>query len=315
MSATNKFLLGFNVLATLVAMVLLGAVYRAQRNWSALAMGPKPGAPMPFDVVDSPGAMPVLDGRRAKHDQLQAQYVARKKRIAERQVVGVKDEKVVGPDNKETTRTIPGLREIAAIETRLALAQEESERITNVRLSPQVVQNVTDLTADNQTVSQEHAARAALVEELRAGIMETRRERDAIFAALASAQADINAKINELAPVRSGYDLAVQTYQKARTVAARFAVSIRPKPAAGEVARQGRVMASSASGKIVISLGADDGVLPGEQMMVYRHGAKESYYLGKIRILSAEPEKSIGLVLPEFKRGAIERDDHVKRLD
>jgi hypothetical protein len=315
MTPINKFLLTFNILAAMIAMALLTTVYRTHRNWEALTTGPKPSAAMPFDVQDNSGAIPTLERHRKRFNELQSQFIALQKTLAERQVYGAKNVTVKAEGGADIVINVPGLQEVALMETRRDMADEEANRITNVNLSPEAVQSRTDLVAQNQAASDELISQQDLLAGLRDDIMQFRRERDAIFVAMVAASSQVNSHIEEIKPVRAGLDKLVDVYTRARAVAARFAVSIRPRPALGEVANEGTVLASSARGLVVVSLGADDGVLPGQQMIVFRHGKLASQFLGKIEIVSTEPEKSIGRVLPNFKRGAIERNDRVKRPD
>ena len=56
-----------------------------------------------------------------------------------------------------------------------------------------------------------------------------------------------------------------------------------------------------------ISLGSDDGLKEGHTMEVFR----DALYLGKVIIMKVTPNRAIGRVLPEYKRGPIKVDDRV----
>lgn len=70
---------------------------------------------------------------------------------------------------------------------------------------------------------------------------------------------------------------------------------------------QGVVLAVGQNGMIEISLGSDDGIIEGHKMDVYRGGQ----YLGRIQIKRTNAHKAIGMILPNFNRGAIQQGDNV----
>ena len=51
----------------------------------------------------------------------------------------------------------------------------------------------------------------------------------------------------------------------------------------------------------------------GHTMEVYREGAtpNATKYLGRIEILSTKADVSVGKVIPQYRRGNIEKDDRV----
>jgi hypothetical protein len=60
---------------------------------------------------------------------------------------------------------------------------------------------------------------------------------------------------------------------------------------------------------VEITLGSNDGIAKGHVLSVYRE--KNAKYKGAIRIISVEPNKAVGSVIPQMKTGIIERGDNV----
>jgi hypothetical protein len=58
---------------------------------------------------------------------------------------------------------------------------------------------------------------------------------------------------------------------------------------------------------IELSLGGDDGLQQGHELEVFR----DDTYLGRIRVVTVRPDKAVATVIPEFKRGFIQRGDRV----
>ena len=78
---------------------------------------------------------------------------------------------------------------------------------------------------------------------------------------------------------------------------------------------QGKVLATRAgeggqSDLITISLGSDDGLREGHELMAYRTNGKAKY-LGRIRIVLTTPDQSVGAIVEKAPNGQIQKDDHV----
>jgi hypothetical protein len=76
---------------------------------------------------------------------------------------------------------------------------------------------------------------------------------------------------------------------------------------------RGVVRAATPDGLVEVSVGSDDGLMRGHTMEVYREGAtpNATKYLGRIEILSTKADVSVGKILPQYRRGNIEKDDRV----
>jgi hypothetical protein len=68
-------------------------------------------------------------------------------------------------------------------------------------------------------------------------------------------------------------------------------------------------------GMIEISVGADAGLVKGHRLDVVRHLEGRSSYIGKIEIIKTEADRSAAVILPEFRRGTVQRDDSVEYID
>ncbi len=67
------------------------------------------------------------------------------------------------------------------------------------------------------------------------------------------------------------------------------------------------VVVAVADDAVEVSLGGDDGVQMGHELEVYRN----DQYLGRVRVVSVKPDKSIAIVIKAFSRGAIQQGDRV----
>lgn len=73
----------------------------------------------------------------------------------------------------------------------------------------------------------------------------------------------------------------------------------------------GLVTAVSGQGLIEISLGSDDGLRNGHKLEVYRASPTNSKYLGRVEVITTEPDRAVAKILPEFRKGAIQKEDRV----
>ena len=69
----------------------------------------------------------------------------------------------------------------------------------------------------------------------------------------------------------------------------------------------GRVLETRDGGWVEVSLGRDDGLRRGHHLDVFR----SNKYLGRIEIVTAQPDRSVGRILRNYQQGAIQRDDYV----
>ena len=69
----------------------------------------------------------------------------------------------------------------------------------------------------------------------------------------------------------------------------------------------GGVVTAVADDSIEVTLGGDDGVQMGHFLEVYRNDE----YLGRVQVISVKPDRSVGRVIREFKRGDIPPGDRV----
>jgi len=68
-------------------------------------------------------------------------------------------------------------------------------------------------------------------------------------------------------------------------------------------------------GVVEISVGADSGLVKGHQLDVVRNRAGNTSYVGKIEITNVAADRAAARIMPEFRRGTIQRDDEVTYID
>lgn len=76
---------------------------------------------------------------------------------------------------------------------------------------------------------------------------------------------------------------------------------------------EGVIEAATEEGLVQISLGFDDGLEKGHIIDAFRLGQTldSTQYLGQLRIVRTEKDKSVGQIIPETMKGKVQRDDRV----
>jgi len=69
------------------------------------------------------------------------------------------------------------------------------------------------------------------------------------------------------------------------------------------------------NGWVEISLGEDSGILKGHKLDIVRNLDGRSLYIGKIEVVRTEPDRAAAVILPEFRRGTVQREDQVEYID
>jgi hypothetical protein len=67
------------------------------------------------------------------------------------------------------------------------------------------------------------------------------------------------------------------------------------------------VVTAVADDAVEVTLGGDDGVQAGHFLEVWR----DDEYLGRVQVISVKPDRCVGRVVPEFRRGIIQPGDRV----
>jgi hypothetical protein len=73
----------------------------------------------------------------------------------------------------------------------------------------------------------------------------------------------------------------------------------------------GEVLAVVGNGSVELSIGADDGLKKGHQLEVFRTGAGQNRYIGRIEVMETAPDKAVARVIPEYRKAAIQEGDKI----
>lgn len=196
---------------------------------------------------------------------------------------------------------------IALLEANLSSSEQAVSDMQQdlTRLRTQEQQQGTQVTASVETLQSERKKVDALQQIVKAA----QADRDKMFADVV----DLKNSVLELEAVKQRLTASESALldQVNRQASVLRAYDLNENADIAKVApkRDGRIkQIDSLSKYVVISLGSDDGMQRGHKLDVHR-GKK---YLGKVQLTKTHPDRSIGVVLDDYRKGAMRSGDSVR---
>jgi multidrug efflux pump subunit AcrA (membrane-fusion protein) len=276
----------FVVLILVMSLVFMGfavAVYATHKNWMDAVNRPEASEGKPL------GLKPQLDRALALEKQRRDELDALKNETKSLEVERQASLKSLQSTLDELRRTHDELQNSEA-----TLKQSERQAV----LATQNAQNMLD-------------AALAQIDKLRTDIAESYAERDKTFkdsVALTDKLIEAESEVERLKNNKIGLLARMAAFKMA---AEKQGVNINASVDNIPPKLDGIVLASSSSGLIEISLGSDDGVQRGHEAFISRNQGGESKFVAKIEIVKTTPDKSVGKVIPSYRKGPVERGDRV----
>ncbi|MDR0338217.1 MAG: hypothetical protein LBI18_14135 [Planctomycetaceae bacterium] len=121
----------------------------------------------------------------------------------------------------------------------------------------------------------------------------------------------------QLTNYRSVGEKLLQDYRDAVDVLKKHGLQPRPELYTGIPPKgiQGTVTEVRPKGWLEISIGEDSGLIRGHELDVVRNIDGRSSYIGKIKVERTEADRAVATILPEFRRGTVQRGDSVEFIN
>ncbi|MFM8378473.1 MAG: hypothetical protein ACKOB1_04000 [Planctomycetia bacterium] len=161
-------------------------------------------------------------------------------------------------------------------QSELAMARAELEKATKT-----VEELRADIAKQQNTVNEEVARSAKLAGELH--------EKESFLEIATERKAQLEKQVANARLLLKQHGLAIDSLPR------------------DQVPTAGGVVTAVADDSIEVTLGGDDGIQMGHFLEVYRNDE----YLGRVQVISVKPDRSVGRVIREFKRGDIQPGDRV----
>ncbi|RMF98594.1 MAG: hypothetical protein D6741_09385 [Planctomycetota bacterium] len=286
MNLIGKIFVVLIFVMSLVFMSFAVAVYSAHTNWRDVVEN-APGNVSP----DKPlGLKYQLQDARKEVQELQAQLDKLTKRL-----------QAEGDSMRQQLAKLQTERD----ELKRELDQRTAELAT-------LTQQERDAVAAMKQAHDTLAARTAEVTDLRSKLQAAQQAQAEAFNTLVVRTDELHQTANELRLLKEKSATLAADFAKAKAVLEKF--DLKPEPELyNEVAPRvdGVVVATPGNGLIEISIGADDGLIKGHRLEVYRMANGQSKYLGRVEVIRTTADRAVCQVLPEFSRGQMEEGDRV----
>jgi len=272
----------FIVLITLFSFVFMSfavAVYATHRNWYQVVNRTRDETPSGEQI----GLKFQLEEGNKRRAALQEEFDKYKAEVAE-----------------------------AEVAKRQALAKLETQRDDLTTKRDALQKELDDLVeTDKKALTTLHTAQKNLdkltqeVEKLRNDIRVTQADRDKQFQAVVKLTDQIHESETSLVRLKDRNMQLAKDVAKATEVLRRHNLSAEEPD--GPVDVRGKILAVNAENLVEVSIGSDDGLRAGAKLEVFRG----SNYLGRVEVMKTDTDRSVAKILPEFKRGIIQKGDDV----
>jgi peptidoglycan hydrolase CwlO-like protein len=167
------------------------------------------------------------------------------------------------------------------------------------------------LTAEIEATQNNATAQLKELEQLRANIAKVQAEKEQNFARAVKLTDELHRTEGEIRLLKNRNQQLGDDLARARGVLAAHDLD-EFEPVDGVAPKvDGRVLAVNSEGLVEISLGSDDGIRRGHTLDVFRRGASNNKYIGRIEVITTRPDKAVGKILPEYRKSYIQKEDRV----
>ncbi len=296
MNLLGKIFIVLIFVMSLVFSSMVVAVYSTHTNWRDVVM-------RPADQV-GPGK------------ELGLRYQLEN----ERQLVKQLQERLEALTKQLNAEKLAYQQAVAKLETEYASLSNELETMRQTHA--QLVEQNTRAIASLQALQEETASLRAEVEGgivggqkvigLREEIRLVQKDRDSQFQRVVELTDELNQTRQQLEVLREQSTRLAQELANAQSVLRKF--GLKPQPELYEDVPpevEGVILATTPAGNVEISIGSDDGLVKGHKLEVYRIQPDQAMYLGRIEVLETYPDRAVCRVIPEYRKGEMQRGDRV----
>ncbi|MGQ9506221.1 MAG: hypothetical protein ACUVQG_15160 [Thermogutta sp.] len=284
MNLIGKIFVVLIFVMSLVFMTCAVMVYSAHVNWREVVENTKPTPDKPL------GLRLQVQNLRKDNDALKAQLDELTKKL---------DAEIVDKRSQ-----------VAKLEQERDDLQRERDQL--MAQVAQLTQQARDAIAAMEAAHQTLIKRTEEVNTLRDAIRQAEQDRHDALVRLVERTDELHQAANELRALKDRAMILAADLAKAKEVLMKFDLKAEPELYQEQAPPvEGVVMAVPGNGLVEISIGADDGLMKGHRLEVFRLGNGENKYLGRIEVIRTEPERAVCQIVPEYQRGPIVEGDRV----
>jgi predicted nuclease with TOPRIM domain len=198
---------------------------------------------------------------------------------------------------------------VAKLETELKDAQDELQKLNAKQAELEKDKRLAEA-AMNSTQTNATDFRKEL-EEQRKTIREAQQDRDKHFKELMRLTDELNQAANEKDKLKNRTDELAKDLAKADQLLRKFGLDKNKDYSDVPPIVEGVVTATPGAGLIEISIGADQGLIKGHRLEIYRTSGGQSTYVGRIEVVSTAPDRAVCKIDPKFQNSNVMVGDRV----
>ncbi|MDR1923573.1 MAG: hypothetical protein LBQ66_04280 [Planctomycetaceae bacterium] len=202
---------------------------------------------------------------------------------------------------------------ISTLQSKVEVTENENKTLLaeNNRLSAERQENVSAVVLSGKNMEQLRAE----LEVYRSDFREAQARWAELYSTLVAKTDEAHSLAMDLAAIKSvGIQLA-KDYKNAVDVLRKHGLLPMPELYSGSPPHgvHGRITQVRDRGWVEISIGSDSGLLVGHKLDIVRKGNNgRAMLIGKLKIDSVEADRAVAVVMPEFRRGTVQKDDIVE---
>jgi hypothetical protein len=263
------------------------SVYAVHKNWKKAVTNPNP---LPGEQL---GLKEQLDQQKTRREELEDQKLNLEEELAEQESARIDAVKRL---ENEKTRLADELNRFKTEHNALVKAEREA-----VAAMKGIQETLAKLRGDLDTANNQ--------------VDEARQDRDAHFKEVVRLTDALHQSVNELKRLRQRQIDLANDLAKAMEVLRKFGLVPDPGVYTGTPPDvDGVVLAVPRPDLVEISIGADDGLMKGHVLQVYRLTGSGPTYVGRIEVVKTDPDRAACKVDPKWQQSHVQRGDRVTAL-
>jgi multidrug efflux pump subunit AcrA (membrane-fusion protein) len=283
MNLVGKIFVVLILVMSVVFMAFAMSVYATHRNWREMVMNEQPS-------VDKPMGL----SHRLKDEQ------TRNKELTEQL-----DKLNQQLESEKAAKT----QAVAKLENELKVSEGELKSLKTAQSELDKAQRdaIAAMTATQANATRDRKE----VETQRGSLDDARKDRDAHFKEVTRLTEELNQAVNEKDLLKKRTTELSKDLAKADQLLKKFSLDKSKDYTGVPPVVDGIVTATPGGGVVEISLGADDGLLKGHLLEVYRISGGQSTYVGRIEVVKTAPDRSVCKIDPKFQNSNVMKGDRV----
>jgi len=283
MNLVGKIFVVLILVMSTIFMAFAMAVYATHRNWRDEVLNEQAAPGKPLGLVHQ------LKNEQARNKELTDQA-----------------EKLKAQFDAETAEKVQA---IAKLESALVVAQGEIATLRQAQSELEKSQR--EAVAAMKTTQTNATDYRKEVETQRTTVREAQQDRDANFKEVVRLTDLLNQAVNDKDLLSKRTEELAKDLAKADAVLRKFGLDKNKDYSGVPPKVDGLILAVQGGGLVEISLGADDGLIKGHQLEVYRSAGGQSTYVGRIEVVKTAPDKSVCRIDPKFQNSNMMKGDRV----